>query len=177
MTTRTLALALSCCGIVVFSAACSDSSPFNPTTSVTALTIVSPAGGATSVAVFAPIVLTFSAPMGQGMEQYMDVHQGTTAGPVVPMSCTWSGDRTTLTCTHAAPFASGATYTLHVGDGMMDADDMPVDMDAMVAQMGGVWLQSGMMGGMHDGQPISGMGTGWHGSNGSYGMMFSFVTS
>lgn len=168
-------------GLLVFSTAlftiaCNDSNaPANSTP--TTLTLVSPAGGATAVVTTASVVLTFSGPMAQGMDSLMDVHQGTTAGALMPMTCSWSGGRTTLTCTHAAPFAGGATYTIHVGAGMMDANDMPIDMDAMVTQMGGVWLQSGMMGGMHAGQPTSGMGSGWHGANGSYGMMFTFTTS
>mgnify|MGYP001172517638 CR=1 FL=1 len=176
MFSRTQVTALLVCGTVFSALSCSDSNAPgtpNPTT----LSVVSPTGGATGVDLSAPIVLTFSAPMAQGMEGYLDVHQGTTAEPVMPMSCTWSGGRTTLTCTHAAAFDPATMYTIHVGAGMMDDDDMPIDMDAMVNQMGGVWLQSGMMGGMHAGQPTSGMGTGWHGTNGSYGMMFTFTTS
>lgn len=60
---------------------------------------------------------------------------------------------------------------------MMDADDMPVDLDDMVGQMGGMWLQPGMAGGMHGGQPTNMMGAGWMGANGSYGMIFTFTTS
>jgi hypothetical protein len=160
---------------VLFTTACNDSAA--PAESATSLTTVSPVGGATAVDPTAPIVLTFSAPIAQGMEAYMDVHQGTTAGPVMPMSCAWSADRTVLTCTHAAPFEHGAMYTTHIGGGMMDADDMPIDMNATGHRMGGEWLESGMMGGTHAGQPTSGMGPGWHGSNGSYGMMFTFTTS
>jgi hypothetical protein len=33
-----------------------------------------------------------------------------------------------------------------------------------------------MMGGMHAGAPMSGMGAGWQGANGSYGMVFTFTT-
>jgi len=173
---RTHVRLISICSAAVFTVACSDSTaPANP--NATTLSAVSPAGGATSVDPSASIVLTFSAPMAAGMENYMDVHQGTTAGAVMAMTCTWSANATTLTCTHAAPFASGGTFTIHVGAGMMDADSMPINMNAMISQMGGVWLQSGMMGGMHAGQPTSGMGTGWRGANGSYGMMFTFTTS
>ncbi|HMU61199.1 MAG TPA: Ig-like domain-containing protein [Gemmatimonadales bacterium] len=140
------------------------------------MSAVSPAGSATNVAASASVVLTFSAPMAEGMDSLMDVHQGTTAGALMPMTCSWSADRTALTCTHATPFAGGATYTIHVGAGMTDANGMAINMDAMVNQMGGVWLQSGMMGGMHAGQPTTGMSSGWHGANGSYGMMFTFTT-
>lgn len=157
------------------SAACSDGSN-GPTTPETAMTAVSPVGGATNVAIDAPVVLTFSGPMGQGVEAYMDVHQGTAAATTMAMTCAWSVDRTTLTCTHAA-FASGTVYTVHVGGGMMDANDMPIGMDDMVGQMGGMWLQPGMNGGMHAGQPMNMMESGWMGSNGNYGMMITFTTS
>jgi len=163
------------CSAVVAASACTESNA--PTSPATTLTVVSPAGGATSVAVASPIVLTFSGPMGQGMEAYKDVHVGTTAGATMAMTCTWSVDRTALTCTHAAPMASGTMYTIHVGGGMMDADDVPIGMDAMINQMGGMWLQSGMNGGMHAGQPMNMMGAGWMGTNGNYGMIFTFTTS
>jgi len=121
-------------------------------------------------------VLTFSGSMAQGMEAYMDMHTGTTAGAIMPMACSWSADRTTLTCTHA-PLAGGSTYTIHVGGGMRDAGGNPIDMGDMMNMLGGTWLQSGMMGGMHAGQSMGMMGSGWMGSNGSYGMMFTFTTA
>lgn len=167
--------ALLACTTLLGGLACGDSGN-GPATPATTLTSVSPAGGAANVAIDAPIVLTFSGAMATGMEALMDLHMGTAAATTMPMTCTWSADRTTVTCTHAA-FAHGATYTMHVGGGMMDADDMPVGMGDMVNQMGGVWLQPGMMGGMHAGQPMGSMGTGWMGANGSYGMMFTFTTS
>jgi hypothetical protein len=166
---------LMACGAVGLLAACSDSTGSG--SNATTLTAVSPAGSATDVNDASSVVLTFSAPMGQGMESYMDVHVGTTADSTMPMSCTWSADRTTLTCTHTTPFAHGGTYTIHVGDGMMDADGQPVGMGNMMSQMGGQWLTSGMMGGMHAGQPMGMMGQGWKGSNGSYGMIFTFTAA
>jgi len=174
MLSTRMSTALLAAAAVSLAPACNDSTG---TTSPTTLTSVSPAGNAIGVAVSAPVVLTFSDPMGQGMEAYMDVHQGTTAAGTVPMSCTWSADRTTLTCTHASPFAAGTMYTVHVGGGMKDADGMPVGMGDMMTQMGGVWLTSGMMGGMHAGQPMGSMGSGWMGANGNYGMIFKFTTS
>lgn len=168
--------ALVVCSAALSAVACADNANA-PTAPAAALTAVAPSGGATNVDVATPIKLTFSGPMGQGMEAYVDMHAGTSADAVMPMSCTWSGDRTILTCTHAAPMAPGAMYTIHVGGGMMDADDMPVDLDDMVGQMGGMWLQPGMAGGMHGGQPTNMMGAGWMGANGSYGMIFTFTTS
>jgi hypothetical protein len=175
MSSRSLFPSLIACGAFLFAAGCSDSSSA-PNQTTTTLTLVSPAGGATSVDPAVTISLTFSGPMAQGMENYMDVHAGTTADATVPMSCTWSADRTTLTCTHAAPFAAASMYTIHVGAGMMDADGHVINMQAMVNTMGGTWLMPGMMGGMHAGQPMTTMGQGWQGSNGSYGMMFTFTT-
>ena len=58
---------------------------------------------------------------------------------------------------------------------MMDANGHTVSMD-LGLQMGGQWLMSNMMGGNHAGSPMGMMGSGWRGSNGSYGMFFSFTT-
>ncbi len=173
MSSRSLFPSLIACGALLFAAGCSDSSSA-PNQTTTTLTLVSPAGDATNVDPAATISLTFSGPMAQGMENYMDVHAGTTAGAIMPMTCTWSADRTTLTCTHAAPFAAGSTYTIHVGAGMTDANGNVVNMVNMMAD---TWLMPGMMGGMHAGQPMNMMGAGWQGSNGSYGMMFTFTTA
>jgi hypothetical protein len=60
---------------------------------------------------------------------------------------------------------------------MKDADDMLISMGSMMNDMGGTWLQSGMNGGMHAGQPTGMMGSGWMGSNGNYGMIFTFTTA
>lgn len=70
---------------------------------------VAPQGGATAVAGSAFMVLRFSAPMGNGMEQYVDLHMGSLAGPTMPMNCLWSGDRTTLTCTPQGPLSPRTT--------------------------------------------------------------------
>jgi len=164
------------CGALMLAVGCSDGSSA-PNQTTTSLTLVSPAGDATNVDPVATISLTFSGPMAQGMEDYMDVHAGTTADATVPMTCTWSADRTTLTCTHAAPFVAASMYTIHVGAGMMDANGHVINMQAMVNTMAGTWLMPGMMGDMHAGQPMNMMGAGWKGSNGSYGMMFTFTTA
>ena len=47
------------------------------------------------------------------------------------------------------------------------------DLDLIVE----VTRSMGMMGGMHGGQSVSMMGSGWRSSDGSYGMMFSFTTA
>jgi hypothetical protein len=136
---------------------------------------VSPAGGAMGVSTSAGIVMRFTQHMGAGMEQFVDLHEGDTSGAIVPMACAWSADRTTLTCQPTQTLKQQTRYSTHLGGGMMDADDHPVSMDPGL-QMGGQWLMSSMMGGSHAGSPMGMMGSGWHGSNGSYGMFFSFTT-
>jgi hypothetical protein len=131
---------------------------------------VSPRGGATGVSVGANLSISFSHGMLQGMEQYVDLHEGELNGSRVQIHCGWSSDRTTLVCTPESPLKARTRYTLHIGGGMMDADDHPVDIALMGPRMGGQWA----MGASHHG---SMMGTGWHGPNGSYGMSFSFTTS
>lgn len=147
-----------------------------PATGTTELLSVTPTGGSTGVSRTSPMTLRFSHPMMAGMEQFIDLHQGDAAGPLVPISCAWSADRTTVTCAPAEPLQAHTAYTLHMGAGMMDADGHAVDLSANQSQCGGQWLMPTMMGGMHAGAPMSGMGDGWHGTNGSYGMVFPFTT-
>lgn len=142
----------------------------------TVLAAVVPNGNAVAVPTGTAIVLRFNHAMLAGMEKYMDLHEGDTSGPTVPMSCGWSGDRTVLTCEPAGPLKAQTRYTIHMGGGMMDADDHPANMDPGLT-MGGQWLTGGMMGGMHAGSPMGMMGSGWLGSNGSYGMVFTFTTA
>ena len=147
-----------------------------PSSGITALVAVSPGGGVTGVNIATTMTMQFSGPMAAGMEQFVDLHDGTTAGPVHPMSCTWSADKATLTCGPTTPLQANTMYTLHLGAGMMDAAGGTVNMGPGTT-MGGQWLMSGMMGGLHAGQPMSMMGGAWRGSNGSYGMVFAFTTS
>lgn len=142
----------------------------------TELVSMMPSGGSTGVSATGPMVMIFSRPMMAGMEQYLDLHQGDASGPLVAITCTWSANRQTVTCIPGQPLQPNAPYTLHVGGGMMDADDHPVGMTQHQSQTGGQWLMPGMMGGMHAGSPMSGMGAGWQGANGSYGMVFTFMT-
>ena len=148
----------------------------SPSSGVTALVAVSPDGGATGVSLGATMTMQFSGPMAAGMQQYVDLHDGTIAGPVHPMSCTWSADKTTLTCVPGTPLQDHTMYTLHLGAGMVAAGGGTVNMGPGTA-MGGQWLTGGMMGGFHAGQPMSMMGGDWRGGNGSYGMIFPFTTS
>jgi len=138
---------------------------------------VSPTGGQAGVSVSTSIVMRFGVGMGAGTEDYIDLHQGDLAGPVVPMSCAGSADRTTLTCTPATPLQSGTMYWIHLGGGLMDQAGDPVDYDQYGPMMGGEWIQGGMMGGSHAGGPWGMMGGAWHDAHGGYGMAFPFTTA
>jgi Bacterial Ig-like domain len=138
---------------------------------------MSPSGGQAGVSVSTPIVMRFGSAMASGMEQYVDLHDGDLAGPVVPMSCAWSGDRTSLTCTPSEPLRSRTTYWIHLGGGLMTQAGQPIDYDAYGPGMGGQWIQGGMMGGSHAGTAWGMMGGPWHGANGAYGMAFPFTTA
>ena len=145
--------------------------------SETVLESVSPAAQATGVDPSTPVVMRFSGPMASGMEQYVDIHQGGIDGPVVPMTCAFSADRTTLTCTHDEPLGSRTTYTIHLGSAMMDGSGHPAEIESHSMAMGGQPVTGQMMGGMHNGQPTGMMGQGWHDGDDHLGLAFTFETS
>jgi len=159
-------------------AACGGGDSTGPSApATTELVSVTPPGGSTGVSTTGPMVMTFSHPMMAGMEQYLDLHRGDASGPLVAISCTWSADRLTVTCVPLQPLQPNAPYSFHAGGRMMDADDHPIDMGQHQTQTGGQRLMpDGMMGGMHAGAPMSGMGAGWKAADGSYGMIFPFTT-
>ena len=142
-----------------------------------ALVSVTPGGGSTAVSTSTSITLHFGAAMAVAMEQYVDLHVGSIAGSVVPMGCTWSPDRATLTCVPTIPLDSRTTYVIHMGGGMMTEAGLPVDYDQYGRGMGGQWLMVGMLGPNHGGHAWGTMGPGWRGSNGGYGMEFAFTTA
>ena len=142
----------------------------------TALVSVTPAAGATGVAVGTPITLRFSGGMGAGMEQWVDLHRGDLSGEQVDLVCGWSGDRILLTCTLVLPLAPHTTYTIHLGGGMRSAEGVAVDYTAHGPGLGGQWVMGGMMTGSHGGMAWGTMGSGWRNANGSYGMVFTFTT-
>ena len=83
---------------------------------------VSPGGGSTGCSGRDPARSShWGTPMGVGMEQYVDLHMGDLSGPVVPMSCAWAGDQTTLVCAPGSPLQPGTQYIVHVGGAMADA--------------------------------------------------------
>lgn len=157
----------------VLLAACSSSTSPPKTGTLAAIT---PAPNATGVPTTTSIVATFGQPMMPGMEQYMDLHVIGIDGPILPMSCSWNGAQTTLTCMPDNPLAGNAPYTIHMGAGMMDQDGAVVN-TAGWTSMGGQWATSGMMGGSHGGMPVNMMGWGWKDGMGHYGMLFQFTTN
>lgn len=130
-----------------------------------------PVGGASGVDPAAPIVITFSHPMGPGMEAYVALHEGDVTGPEVVGTSSWNADRTQLTFTPEEPLKSQTQYTLHLGGGMRDAQDNPLGYEQCVGQHGGQWATQERMGGMG-----SHMGPGWQHENGSYGVLITFTT-
>ena len=170
---RTATVAL--LGVILAGTIACSGTATGPSSPATALVSVTPTGGSASVAYGAPIVIAFSHAMASGMEIYVSLHEGGVTGPTVPCVATWSSDRTTLTFTPAAPLKSATAYTLHVGGGMKDAEGNPIDMAAH-GMMGGQWATGSMMtgGGMMNGRE---MGAGWQGSNGMYGMVFTFTSA
>jgi hypothetical protein len=151
-------------------------SPVGTGTTGASLMSITPQGGATGLSTSAPIMMRFSAAMGVGMEQYVDLHMGDLSGPTVPMSCGWSADRTTLTCTPQGSLAPRTSYVVHLGGGMMTQAGQPLDYMQYGPMMGGQWITGGMMTSSHGGNPWGMMGSGWHNANGSYGMAFTFTT-
>jgi hypothetical protein len=156
------------------------------TPSATAVLSVVPAGGTTSVDPNGPFSITFDGAMMPGMERYVDLHRGDVTGPVHPMSCAWSADYTTLTCTPAQPLDPTTWYTFHLGGGVQGSNGTPVAMDP--GTCAGAWAEPGprnghgpdeghMMGETHGGEPWSMMDPGWHHANGSYGMVITFQTA
>jgi hypothetical protein len=160
---------------VFATSACSDST--SPSITAASLDAVSPAPGATGVDPATVMTMTFNAAMQTSMMQYVDLHQGTIAGSVVPITCSWSTDKTTLTCQPNQPLHHGTGYVLHMGGGMMNATGDPVDVEHHGMMIGGLPVSGGMMGRMHGGQETGMMAGGWMDGDGHYGMEFTFTTA
>lgn len=147
----------------------------------TALSSVSPSGGSSGVSTGASITIQFNHAMMTGMQAYITLHEGDVTGPLVPCTITWSADSATITLTPTAPLKPATMYTVHMGGSMRDANGYPVNLTAN-GMMGGQWATGSMMNGggmMGGGGPMSGqeMGQDWAGSNGMYGMIFTFTTA
>jgi hypothetical protein len=142
-----------------------------------ALMSVSPGGGSMGVPAGTPLEFHWGTPMALGMEQYVDLHMGDLSGPVVPMSCAWTGDQTALVCTPGSPLQPRTQYMVHLGGGMVDENGQFIDMEMYGPGFGGQWIQGGMMGTGHAGTAWGMMGGSWRHSNGAYGMAFTFTTA
>lgn len=158
--------------------ACSSTStnPVSPPVT-TSIVGVSPAGGATNVAVGAVVTLRFDHAMMPGMQQFVALHRDSLRGPVVDGTFAWADDHMQLTFTPSAPLASHTTYVIHVGGGMTDSTGAPIDYGRCPG-LGGQNVTGNMMsgGGMMGGGGGE-MGPGWQGPNGMYGMEFVFTTT
>lgn len=171
--------------MLILAVGCSDGAT-EPGTEETVLLSLVPQGGATGVDPNAPVVIRFSHPMMQGMEDYADVHESAVEGPLVLGAWSWSADITALTFTPDAPLKAQTQYVIHIGGGMEDQEGHHVNIEAHGIGMGGQWMTQRMyQGGQHGygmgqggGMGGGGMGAGWtHPSNGSYGMVFIFTTA
>lgn len=166
--------------VAVGVAACEDA-----TTSVqpeTALLSVAPEGGASDVALDAPVVLTFGHAMHSQAGEYAAVHQGDVNGPTVSGSWMIEENGRVMRFTPDHDWQANTAYAIHLGGGMMDAEGDHVDLGTNGMHMGGEWatdsmMSGGMPGGMSGGQHDH-MGEGWDGpENGSHGMIFAFTTA
>jgi hypothetical protein len=136
----------------------------------------------------APVVIQFSHPMMQGMEEYADVHEGEVEGPLVPGAWRRRADLAALTFTPDASLKSQIRYAIHIGGGMQDQEGHHINFEEHGFGMGGQWMTQQMhqggqhgygmgQGGMGGGMGGTGMGAGWtYPTNGSSGMVFSFTT-
>ena len=167
--------------LVVNTSGCSRDSTAPSLRPTTSLLAVDPAGGATAVSTGAVVTVGFNHAMPPGMAAYVTLHHGDVTGSLVACTVSWSTDSMSMTLAPAASLDSATMYTIHMGGGMKDTHGNPVDLTAN-GMMGGQWAtgsmvtETGMMGG---GGPMSGqeMGTGWAGTNGMYGMVFTFTTN
>ncbi len=160
---------------LVLAAGCSDHG-MAPAGEDTRLLSISPEGGSAGVDPNAPVQVRFSHPLMSGMEAYAVLHRGDVTGPEVGGTWSLREGGTVLLFSSERLLEQSATYTIHLGGGMMDRSGHPVDFHAHGSHMGGRWATSGMMGGGgHHG--AGHMGGGWVHTNGSYGMVFSFTTA
>lgn len=159
-------------------AGCSNDST-SPVVTETVLLDVIPPGGATGVDPAAPIVVTFDHPIGWGMEAYAELHEGDVNGVVVSGTWDLSDDRGTLTFTLDEPLKSAMTYVIHLGGGIMDAQNRYLNWERYGFQLGGEWCTGEQMGPGPGGPmgPQYHQGPGWQHANGMYGMLFTFTTA
>jgi hypothetical protein len=138
------------------------------------LAAVYPPGGSVDVSVDGTITVAFTHPMMAGMEAYLALQEGDVTGPLVPGTWTWSQDRTSSTFAPSVPLQPGTVYTIHVGGGLRTDMGQPVGFEMYGMQMGGQWATGNMMQG---GMGPSMMGPGWLHGDGTFGMVFTFMTA
>ena len=166
--------------VVAGAAGCSNQTTGPSLKPSTSLVAIAPAGGSSAVATGVVVTVSYNHAMPPGMAAYVTLHKGDVTGPLVPCTASWSTDSMSMTLTPASPLDSATMYTIHMGGGMIDAHGDSVDLAAN-GMMGGQWATGSMMNGsgmMGGGGPMSGqeMGAGWAGTNGMYGMVFTFTT-
>lgn len=158
--------------------ACSED-PAALSEEVVLLSVVPP-GGSVGVDVGASVVVTFDHGIMPSMVELAALHEGGVDGPGVDGAWQLSNDGAVLTFTPALPLKPATSYTIHLGGGMRGDHGEPMNFDMHgSAHMGGQWATGGMMsggmGGIGGAHPH--MGSGWSHANGSYGMIFRFMTA
>ena len=167
------ALTLTALGTLAVAACGETAGPAGATTVLS----IAPTSGSTDADPNAPVVVRFSGPMQVGMEQYAALHVGDVSGPVVAGTWMWSDDRTQLTFAPDSSLEPGMRYAVHLGGGMEDAGGNTLDYQDCIQQLGGQWVTQSMLGGSMMGGGTNMMGTGWQGTDGTYGMVFFFTTA
>ena len=178
---RPLLLAALAAATVLTLAACGEDAASPDSDSQ--LASVVPAAGATNVNPGAPVVVEFTHGMVTDMAKYMVLHKGTVTGPAVAGSWSWSNQQKRATFTPAASLESNATYTLHLGGMMYDAQGHSVGFgqhaghtNATGGMMNGGRMGGGQMGGGVWADSMMN-GPSWRGTDGNFGMVLSFTTA
>lgn len=155
-------------------AACNDEAVAPQVTEAPALVSIVPLDGAVGVDPTASVTLVFDHALMEGMENFLNVHEGSLGGPSVDGSRERAPDGRTVIFRPTAPLSPATTYVVHVGGGMTGPDGTPVDLGSHGPTMGGDWATGSMMG---PGGSARHGADGWlHPTNGSYGMVFAFTT-
>jgi hypothetical protein len=143
----------------------------------TALLSVAPEGESSNVALDAPLVVSFDGPMHDHAGDYAAVHEGDVTGPMVQGTWMMEEGGTVMRFMPAGGWDAGTEYAVHLGGGMTDARGHMVDFESHGPGMGGMWAEGSMMsGGMMGGGQHPHLGEGWQHQNGTYGMLFGFMT-
>jgi hypothetical protein len=182
MSRRFLTVALAAASLSLGACSSGTTAPADSSATLApALASLQPSGGALAVDPTKPVILTFTMPMMTGMEMLVVVNEGTVTGAQVAGTSVWSADRKTMTFTPNVALKAKTTYVVHLSPSLQGTNGKMINMSG-VSTMGGQVVSSGMMGsaasGMMNGQWGPGMmGAGWKASDGTFGMIFTFVTA